>query len=121
MKVITWNIRGLNNPRKKRILRTKLNQEQPNLCFIQEMKYTTDRMEEISKQKWPKYKMVAIEDHQMAGDILTMWNPQILNLIAAEATRHTIMVCMQIIGNIEEIFCTNVYGPQGLEEKRGMI
>jgi len=99
MKVITWNIRGLNNPRKQRILRNKLKQEQLDLCFIQETKCTTDRMEAINKQQWRKYKMVAIKDHQMAGDILTLWNPQILNLIAVEATRHILMVCMKIIGN----------------------
>jgi exonuclease III len=121
MKVITWNIRGLNSPRKQRILRNKLKQEQPDLCFIQETKCTTDRMEAISKQHWRKYKMVAIEDHQRSGGILTLWNPQILNLIAAEATRYTLTVRMQIIGNTEEILCTNVYGPHGPEEKKGMI
>jgi hypothetical protein len=78
-------------------------------------------MEAINKQQWRKYKMVAIKDHQMAGGILTLWNPQILNLITDEATRHTLTVHMQIIGNIEDILCTNVYGPQVLEEKRGMI
>ena len=77
-------------------------------------------MEAISKHHWHKYKMVAIEGHQRSGDTLTLWNPQILNLIAAEATRYTLTVCMQIIGNIEDILYTNVYGPQGPEEKRGM-
>jgi exonuclease III len=113
MKVITWNIRGLNSPRKQRILRTKLKQEQPDLCFIQETKCTTERVEEISKQHRRKYNMVAIEDHQMTGGILTLWNPQILNLKAAKETRHTLTVRMQIIGNMEEILCTNVYGAQG--------
>lgn len=121
MKVITWNIRGLNSARKQRILRNKLKQEQSDLCFIQEMKCTIDRIEAINKQHWRKYKMVAIEDHQRSGGILTLWNPQILNLIAAEATRYTLMVRMQIIGNTEEILCTNVYGPHRLEEKKGMI
>jgi exonuclease III len=121
MKAITWNIRGLNSPRKQRILRNKLKQEQPNLCFIQETRCNTDRMEAISKQHWRKYKMVAIEGHQMAGGILTLWNPQVLSLIAAEVTRHTLTVRMQIIGNTEVILCTNVYGPQVSEEKRGMI
>jgi len=111
MKFITWNIRGLNNPRKQRILRNKLKQEQLDLCFIQETKCTTDIMEAISKQQWHKYKMVAIEGHQMAGGILTLWNPQVLSLIAAEVTRHTLTVCMQIIGNTEVILCTNVYEP----------
>ena len=94
MKVINWNIRGLNSPRKQRILRDKLKQEQPDLYFIQEMKCTTDRMEEINKQHWRKYKMVSIEDHQRSGGILMLWNPQILNLIAVEATRHTLTVHM---------------------------
>jgi len=121
MKVITWNIKGLNSPRKQRILRNKLKQEQPDLCFIQKMKCTTDRMEAISKQRWRKYKMVVIEDHQRSEGILTPWNPQILNLIAAGATKYTLTIRMQNIGNTEEILCTNVYGPHGLEEKKGMI
>jgi hypothetical protein len=65
--------------------------------------------------------MVAIRGHQMVGGILTLWKPQLLILIAAEETRHTLMVRMQIIGNMEVILCTNVYGPQVSEEKRRMI
>jgi hypothetical protein len=56
--------------------------------------------------------MVAIGGHQMAGGILTLCNPQVLSLIEAEVTRHTLMVRMQIIGNTEVILCTNVYGPR---------
>jgi hypothetical protein len=55
--------------------------------------------------------MVAIGGHQMAGGILTLWNPQVLSLIVAEATRNTLTVRMQLIGNIEDILCTNLYGP----------
>jgi hypothetical protein len=57
----------------------------------------------------------------MAGGILTVWNPQVMNLLTAEATRHTLLVNMQIIGNTEVILCTNVYGPQMLDEKRRMF
>jgi hypothetical protein len=78
-------------------------------------------MDSISKQHWRKYNMVAIEDNQRSGDILTLWNPKILNLIAAEETKYTIMVHMQIIGNTEEILCKNVYGLHWPEGKKGMI
>jgi exonuclease III len=64
---------------------------------------------------------VVVEGKNMAGGILTLWNPQVMNLIAFEATRHTLSVSMQIIGNTQVILCTNVYGPQMLEEKRRMI
>jgi hypothetical protein len=65
--------------------------------------------------------MVVIGGHQMAGGILTLWNPQVLSLLAAEATRNTLTIHMQIIGNTEVILYTNVYGPLVSEEKRGMI
>jgi hypothetical protein len=65
--------------------------------------------------------MVAIRDHQMVGGILTLWNPQLLSLIATKVTRHTLTVCMQITRNTEVILCTNVYGTQVSEERRGMI
>jgi hypothetical protein len=44
-----------------------------------------------------------------------------MNLLAVEATRHTLSINMQIIGNMEVILCTNVYGPQMLEEKRRIL
>jgi exonuclease III len=121
MKIIAWNIRGLNNPRKQRILKNKLRKEQLDLCFIQETKCTVDRMEIISKKHWSKYKTLVVEGQQMAGGILTLWNPQVINLLAVEATRYTLSVSMQIIGNTEVIICTNVYGPQMLEEKRRIL
>ena len=121
MKIITWNIRGLNNPQKKRILKNILRKEEPDLCFIQEPKCIVDRMETIIKKQWSKYKMLVVEGQRMAGSILTLWNPQVMNLLAAEATRYTLSVSMQIIGNTEVILCTNVYGPQMLEEKRRML
>jgi hypothetical protein len=65
--------------------------------------------------------MMGVEGQQMARGILTLWNPQVMSLIAAKATRHTLSVSMQIIGNTEVILCTNVYGLQMLEEKRKML
>jgi hypothetical protein len=78
-------------------------------------------METINKKQWSKYKMLVVEGQHMAGGILTLWNPQVMNLVAFEATRYTLSVNMKIIGNTEVIICTNVYGPQMLEEKRRML
>jgi hypothetical protein len=74
-------------------------------------------METISKKHWRKYNMLVVERQQTAGGIITLWNPQSVNLLAAEATRNTLTANMKIIGNTEEILCTNVYGPQVMEEK----
>jgi hypothetical protein len=53
----------------------------------------------------------------MAGIILTLWNPQVMNLLVSEDTKHTLSVNMQFIGNMKVIVCTNIYGPQMLEDK----
>jgi exonuclease III len=121
MKIITWNIRGLNNPQKQRILKNRLRKEQTDICFIQETKCIVDIMETINKKQWSKYKMLVVEGQYMAEGILTFWNSQVMNLLEAKATRYTLSVNMQIIGNIEVILCTNLYGPQILEEKRRML
>jgi hypothetical protein len=78
-------------------------------------------METFIKKQWSKYNTLAIEGQHMVSSILTLWNPQVMNLLAVEATRHTLSVNMQIIGNTEVILCTNVYGPQMLEEKRRIL
>jgi len=44
-----------------------------------------------------------------------------VNLLATEATIYTLSVTLQIIGNTEVILCTNVYGPQMMEEKGRML
>jgi exonuclease III len=77
MKIITWNIRGLNNPRKKRILKNRLRKEQPDLCFIQETKCIVDIMETISKKQWRKFQMLDVEGQQMAGRYTHLMEPHI--------------------------------------------
>jgi hypothetical protein len=44
-----------------------------------------------------------------------------MNILATEATRYTLSFNMQIIGNTEVILCTNVYGPEMLQEKRRIL
>jgi exonuclease III len=121
MKVITWNIRGLNSPRKQKILKNKLKMEKPDICFIQETKCTTDKMVQISRKSWNTYNFLDIDSQNSVGGILTLWNPQKVDLISAEATRHYLSVILQVIGTPDKVMCTNVYGPQLLEDKKKMI
>ena len=47
--------------------------------------------------------------------------PHSLHLISAEATRYYVSLEMQIIGEQGTYLCTNVYGPQRLEEKLRLL
>jgi hypothetical protein len=62
----------------------------------------------ISKRYWNRYNFFTIDSQNIVGGILTMWNPQMVNLLSVEATRHSLSIKLQVIGNIEEVICTNV-------------
>jgi hypothetical protein len=75
-------------------------------------------MEQISKKNWNIYNVLDIDSQNVVGGILTLWNPQKVDLLSEEATRHYLSVIMQVIGNLDKVMCTNVYGPQLLEDKK---
>jgi hypothetical protein len=77
-----------------------------------------EKMAQISKKNWNIYNVLDIDSQNVVGGILTLWNPQKVELLSAEATKHYLSVIMQVIGNPEKVMCTNVYGPQLLEDKK---
>ena len=48
MKIISWNIQGLNNPHKHDILKNMIRDNRPNIFFIQETKMLKDKVEFLS-------------------------------------------------------------------------
>jgi hypothetical protein len=52
MKLISWNIRGLNGHSKQRILRDHIIVEQPDILFLQETKCAGEEMEQILSRCW---------------------------------------------------------------------
>jgi exonuclease III len=121
MNIITWNIRGLNNPRKQKILKNKLKMEKPDICFIQETKCTTKKLLQISRKSWNTYNFLDIDSQNSVGGILTLWNPKKVDLISAEATSYYLSVDLQVIGTPDKVMFTNVYGPQLLDDKKRMM
>jgi hypothetical protein len=65
--------------------------------------------------------MLVFKIQLMAQGIFTLSNAQMVNLLAGEATRNTPFVNMQTIGHMMRILCTNVYGPQVMEEKSRLL
>jgi len=51
------------------------------------------------------------------GGLVTFWDSRVIQILSAEATKAFIAMETQVIGNSETYLCTNVYGPQNLEDK----
>ena len=47
MKIISWNIQGLNNPHKQDILKNMIRDNRPDILVIQETKMLKDKVESL--------------------------------------------------------------------------
>eukprot|EP00253_Pinus_taeda_P033709 PITA_33709 len=117
MKVISWNVRGLNSQIKQRLLKRKVEKEKLDIIFVQETKCASNTIKNTSKKLGRQMEYLENASHGWEWGLVTLWNPHVIKILFFEATRHFISLEVQVIGNSETYLCTNIYGPQKLEEK----
>jgi len=61
MKLISWNVQGLNNLAKHRMLKNMIQQERPTLVFLQETKGNSTALEKILNKVWTGYRSVYVD------------------------------------------------------------
>jgi len=68
--------------------------------------------------KWlNQFEFLEVKSDNTVGGILTLWNPQKIDIIDAEASRNYLSVVIQPVGDRETYLVTNVYGLQTLDDK----
>eukprot|EP00253_Pinus_taeda_P034305 PITA_34305 len=117
MRVISWNVRGLNGQTKQRLLKRKVQKEKTDIIFVQETKCASNIIKNVSRKLGRQMEYMETDSHGWEGGLVTWWNPHVIKIFSSEATRHFIALEVQVIGNSETYLCINVYGPQKLEEK----
>ena len=94
-----------------------MKEEKPGLVFIQEKKCSVDKIREIHNKWLIKYEYLEVKVDNATGGILTLWKPQKLGILDAEASMNYLSVVIQPLGDKEVYLITNVYGPQKIDEK----
>jgi len=74
MKLISWNIRGLNSPRKGRLLKNMLMQEEPNILVLQETKCNSIVLEKIADKAWPGGLVTVVDAQGASGGLVVLWD-----------------------------------------------
>jgi hypothetical protein len=69
MKIITWNIRGLNGKSKQRILPKCIKSEDPFILLLQETKCFTNIAEEIFKRCWHTCNHISTDANRAVGSL----------------------------------------------------
>ena len=81
MKIVSWNIRGCNHPRKIKTLIRKVKQGKPNVLFLQETKCSSEVMEKLGQKIWKGCRVIAVDAARMAGGLAVLWKPNTIDLM----------------------------------------
>ena len=112
MKLISWNMRGLNGSSKHRMLKNMIQTEKPAVVFLQETKSTSTALEQLFNKAWSGSQSVSTDALGASGGLAIVWNPQILLLQDFHATHCFIQATFHLIGTDIHGHLTNAYFPQ---------
>ena len=91
------------------------------MVFIQETKCSVDKIRQNHRKWLIKYGYLEVKANNLAGGIITLWNPQKFGILDAKASRNHLSLVIQPSGDKDCYMITNVYGPQLLEDKLGPL
>jgi exonuclease III len=117
MKIITWNIRGLNGRSKQRILRDCIMAEKPDILLLQETKCRGAEAETISQRIWRECNSITTDSIGASGGLAILWNPSNVTISKPFTTIGTITAHFEVMGTNQEGAITNVYGPHSNQDK----
>jgi len=99
MKIISWNIQGLNGHSKQKMLRDLILAEKPDIMMLQETKCATEDMDRLLSYYWKKGKVTSTVTTGTTGGIAILWNPSTTILENFITTRWSITADYRLIGS----------------------
>jgi len=121
MKLISWNIRGLNCPRKGKLLKNMLMEEKAAVLFLQETKCNSIVLEKIAAKAWPGGIVAAVDAQGTSGGLAVLWDARKIQMTNIHANKNFIQAIFHIIGTNIYGHITNVYFPQETQHKNEIL
>eukprot|EP00253_Pinus_taeda_P035953 PITA_35953 len=121
MKLVSWNVRGLNSPIKLRMLKHMIKEEKPQMCFLQETKCNSSTLDSILSKAWPGCRAAAVDASGASGGLAIAWNTQAIAISNLHASHHFIQVTFHILGTNIHGNLSNVYFPQEAGGKTALL
>lgn len=110
MKIITWNVRGLNAPKKQRILKCCISDSKPNLMLIQETKMNASEIS-LFEQKLGVRQLKHSPATGASGGLAIIWDSRTLLFTPLEIQQNWIGGDVVSYKNNLRFKLINVYGP----------
>ena len=112
LKMVSWNVRGLNDPQKRLIVRNLLWEWNCDVVCLQETKLAgMDRQLVCSFWICPYVDWVALVADQTASGVLMMWDRRALEKLEVMVGHFSVSVRWQGLGDGFIWACSGIYGP----------
>jgi exonuclease III len=121
MKIISWNIRGLNGRSKQKMLRDLIIAEAPDVVMLQETKCTTEDINRLLPYYWKQGGGVSTDAAGTAGGLALLWNTNTVLMENFCTTRWSITADYRLIGSDKPGHLTTVYGPATPRDKQAFL
>ena len=110
--LLSWNVRGLNNPRKREVCKNLLKDWKCNIVCFQEMKVSSTDVAFI-RSLWgsPFTDWAVLDAVQTSGGVLLVWDKRVFEKLDVIAGQFSVSVLLR--GMVDDFVwaCTGVYGP----------
>ena len=121
IKLISWNVRGLNDPRKRLVVKNLMREWKCDVVCLQETKIASMNRQLVCSLWGCSYvDWAVLEVDRTAGGILIMWDKRVLDKVEVLVGKFSVSVMWH---GVEDSFiwaCLGVYGPNENNERGHM-
>lgn len=118
MKVISWNIKGLNHPHKHDLLSNLVKDHKPYICLVQETKMSGCKVEKIKLVVFRDCKTHYVDVDEASGGIATFWNPRLLTGKIFSTSPNHIATRFTSLKDGSSWIISNIYAPNGKNARK---
>lgn len=117
-KFVSWNVRGLNDKKKRSLVKDVIKNASPQIVCMQETKWSTDNKLLVKETVGPRlqnYEM--IEAKGTAGGVLIAWDQNLFTKIDHEKGDYCLSIDFTVNLDSSVFRYTGVYGPANQQDK----
>ncbi|XP_028080504.1 uncharacterized protein LOC114282068 [Camellia sinensis] len=118
MKILSWNVRGIGRPEKRRQIKKSLAERKVDIVLLQETKKAVVDST-LVRSMWPgkQFDFMTVDAIGQAGGLLCIWNPEVFFLKDCCSTQNFILLSGTLFSSFDCVII-NVYGSNEVAKRK---